>query len=115
LEERSGFNKQQGSIAMRIGYAVAVATLLAGTPAMAQQVIIGGSDPGAARQHDYQSDQDRAAGRQETNDARQQAAEGNYGNAARDQQAAHQDWHAAHQQQHDADRDASGGVVVLGH
>ena len=46
---------------MRIGYAVAVAALLAGTPVMAQ-VIISGGDPIAAQQHQYQADQDRAAG-----------------------------------------------------
>jgi len=100
---------------MRIGYAVAVAALLAGTPAMAQ-VIIGGPDNGAAAQHQAQSDQDRAAGRQNMEDAHHEAAMGNYSAAAQDQQAAHQDWHAAHHQEHAADRDSSGGVTVqLGH
>jgi hypothetical protein len=100
---------------MRIGYTVAVAALLAGTPAMAQ-VMIGGGDPGAAQQHQYQADQDRAAGRQTMEAAHQEAAMGNYGAAERDREAAHQDWHAAHHQEHDADRDSSGGVSIqLGH
>jgi hypothetical protein len=99
---------------MRMGYAVAVAALLAGTPAMAQ-VVISGGDPNAA-QHQAQSDQDRAAGRQNMEAAHQEAAAGNYGAAAQDQAAAHQDWHAAHHEQHDADRDGSGGVTVqIGH
>jgi hypothetical protein len=117
MEKRSGFRNYEGSIAMRIGYAVAVAALLASTSAMAQVTITtGGSDPYAAQQHQYQSDRDRTAGRQEMNDARQQAAVGNYGAAAHDQQAAHQDWHAAQHQEHDAQRDESGGVTVqLGH
>jgi hypothetical protein len=100
---------------MRIGYAVAVAALLAGTPVMAQ-VIISGGDPIAAQQHQYQADQDRAAGRQNMEAAHQQAAMGNYGAAERDREAAHEDWHAARHQEHDADRDSSGGVTVqLGH
>ena len=100
---------------MRISYAVAVTALLASAPAMAQ-VIIGGGDPNAAAQHQYQADQDRAAGRQNMQASRDEAAMGNYGAAERDRQAAHQDWHAANHQEHDADRDSSGGVTVqLGH
>ena len=100
---------------MRIGYAAAVAALLAGSPAMAQ-VVIGTPDNGAAQQHQNQADQDRALGRENMDAARQQAAMGNYGAAQQDQQQAHQDWHAAHRQEHAADRDSSGGVVVqLGH
>ena len=100
---------------MRIGYAVAAAALLAGTPAMAQ-VIIGGGDPNAAAQHQYQADQDRAAGHQNMEAAHQQAAMGNYSAAAQDRAAAHEDWHAAHHQENDAARDSSGGVTVqIGH
>jgi len=100
---------------MRISCAVAVAALLAGTPAMAQ-VVISGGDNGAAAQHQAQADQDRAAGRQNMQAAHQEAAQGNYAAAAQDQAAAHQDWHAAHHQEHDADRDSGSGVTVqIGH
>lgn len=100
---------------MRIGYAVAVAALLASTSAMAQ-ITIGGGDPNDAQRHEWRANQDRGEGRQEMNDARQQAAMGNYGAAAQDQQAARQDWHAAHDQQRDAQRDDNGGVSVqFGH
>jgi hypothetical protein len=112
-ETYAGFRNQPGSNAMRIGYAVAVAAFLAGTPVMAQQVVIGAPDNGAARSHQYQADQDRSAGHQNMEAAHQEAAQGNYGAAARDQQAAHEDWHAAHHQEHDATRDASGGVVIM--
>lgn len=99
---------------MRIGYAVAVAALLAGTPAMAQ-VIVGGGDNDSTR-HEYRADQDRAAGRQEMNDARHEAARGDYRDASRDQAEAHQDWKGARHQEHDADRDSNGGVrVEVGH
>jgi hypothetical protein len=97
---------------MRIGYAVAVATCLAGTPAMAQ-VIVGTPDNGAAQYHQYQADRDRAAGRQNMEAAHREAAEGNYGAAAQDREAAHEDWHAAHHQEHDAARDSNGGVVIM--
>ncbi|HTB45939.1 MAG TPA: hypothetical protein VK741_20125 [Acetobacteraceae bacterium] len=100
---------------MRIGYAMAAAALLAATPAMAQ-ITIGGGDRDAAQAHQYQSDRDRTAGRQNMEAAHQEAAMGNYRAADRDQQAAHEDWHAAHHQEHDADRDSRGGVTVqLGH
>jgi hypothetical protein len=112
MEKRSGFSNQQRSVAMRIGYAMAVAAFVAATPAMAQVTISGGGDPYAAQQHQYQSDQDRAAARQNMNAAHQEAAMGNYGAAAQDQQAAHQDWRAANHQEHDAQRDESGGVTV---
>ncbi|HUB45245.1 MAG TPA: hypothetical protein VMB73_09690 [Acetobacteraceae bacterium] len=95
---------------MRIGYAMAVAAFLAAAPAMAQVSITTGND--AAQRHQYNSDQDRAAGRANMQASHQEAAEGNYGNAARDRQAAHEDWHAAHHQDHDADRDAHSGVTV---
>lgn len=94
---------------MRTGYAAVMASLLASAPAMAQMVI--GGDNDSAR-HEYQADQDRAAGRQEMGQARANAARGDYAAAARDQQAAHQDWHAAHHERHDADRDSNGGVTV---
>jgi hypothetical protein len=112
MEGRSGIGYQQRSVAMRMGYAVAVAALLAGTPAMAQVTITSG-DNDAAR-HEYRADQDRAAGRQEMNEARGEAARGDYRDAARDQTEARQDWSAARHQQQDANRD-SGTTVVLGH
>jgi hypothetical protein len=111
MEKGSGFSNQKGSVAMHIGYAMAAAALLAATPAMAQ-ITIGGGDPNAAQAHQYQSDQDRAAGRQNMEAAHQEAAMGNYGAAERDQQAAHEDWHAAHHQEHDADRDSRSGATV---
>jgi hypothetical protein len=114
MDKRSGSGNQKGSGSMRIGYAVAVAALLAGSPAMAQ-VIIGGGDNDAAR-HEYRADQDRAAGRQEMNEARGEAARGDYRDAARDQTEAHHDWNAARHQEQDAARDSNGGVTVeLGH
>ena len=99
---------------MRIGYAVAVAALLAGAPAMADVVVSTGNN-GDATRHEYRADQDRAAGHQEMNDAHQQAAVGNYGAAAQDQSAARQDMHAAHRQQDDAAHDSSGVTVQVGH
>lgn len=99
---------------MRIGYAVAVVALLAGTPAMADLSITAG-DNDAAR-HEYRADQDRAAGRQEMNEARGEAARGDYRDAARDQAEARHDFNAARHQEHEADRDNDGGVrVQLGH
>jgi len=95
---------------MRFGYTLAVAALLAASPAMAQ-VVIGTGDPNAASAHQYQADQDRSAGRANMDAARQEEAMGNYGAAARDREAAHEDWHAAHHQQRDADRDGNGGVT----
>ncbi len=98
---------------MRIGYAVAVAAaLLAGTPAMAELTITSG-DNDAAR-HEYRADQDRAAGRQEMNEARGEAARGDYRDAARDQAEARHDWNAARHQEQDADRD-SNATVRFGH
>jgi hypothetical protein len=100
---------------MRIGYAVAVAALLAGTPAMADFSITAGGDNASAR-HAYRADQDRAAGRQEMNEARGEAARGDYRDAARDQAEARQDWRAARQQDHAADRDDNDGVRLrIGH
>ena len=96
---------------MRIGYAMAVTAILAASPAMAQ-ITIGGGDPYASSQHQYQADQDRAAGRQNMEAAHQEAAMGNYGAAERDREAAHEDWRASHHQEHDADRDNNGGVTV---
>ncbi|HTW72885.1 MAG TPA: hypothetical protein VME47_23615 [Acetobacteraceae bacterium] len=95
---------------MRIGYAMAVAAFLAATPAMAQLTITNGND--AAQQHQYNADQDRSAGRANMEASHQEAAEGNYGNAMRDREAAHEDWHAAHHEEHSADRDANSGVTV---
>ncbi|HUN40372.1 MAG TPA: hypothetical protein VMU81_08795 [Acetobacteraceae bacterium] len=95
---------------MRIGYAIAVAAFLAATPAMAQLTISNGND--AAAQHHYSAEQDRANGRANMRASHQEAAMGNYGNAARDRYAAHEDWHAAHHQDHAADRDANSGVTV---
>ena len=95
---------------MRIGYAVAISAFLAGTPAMAQLVI--GRDNDSAR-HEYRADQDRAAGRQEMNQAREDAARGDYADAARDQQAARDDWRAAHHERHDADRDRDNNGLTL--
>ncbi|HEY1932114.1 MAG TPA: hypothetical protein VGG99_08895 [Acetobacteraceae bacterium] len=95
---------------MRIAYLLTVGAFLAGTPAVADVTITSGTDTGA--QHQYQADQDRAAGRQNMDAAHQEAAMGNYGNAARDRAAAHEDRHAAHGQEHAADRDNSSGVTV---
>jgi hypothetical protein len=97
---------------MRISYALAVAGLLACGPAMAQ-VVITAPAPATSSAHDYQADQDRAAGHQNMDAARANAAVGNYSAAAQDQAAAHQDMHAAHQQERAADRDASGAPVIL--
>jgi hypothetical protein len=98
---------------MRISYALAVAGLLAGGPAMAQVVI---ATPGnSSSAHDYQADQDRAAGHQNMDAARANAAVGNYGAAAQDKAAAREDMHAARHEEHAADRDASGapGAPVI--
>lgn len=96
---------------MRIGYIVAVAAMLAGTPAMAQ-VVIGGGDPNAAAAHQYNADRAREAGRANMEASREAAAHGDYDAAERYRDAAHQDWHAAHHEQHRADRDRSGGVEM---
>ncbi len=95
---------------MRIGYAAALAAFLAATPAMAQLTITNSNDEFA--RHEYNANQDHAAGRQNMEAAHQEAAMGNYGAAARDQQAAHEDWHAAHHQRYDANRDANSGVTL---
>jgi len=95
---------------MRIGYALAVAAFLAASPAMAQLSITSGNDDAA--HHQYNADRDRAAGRANMEASHQEAAMGNYGNAARDREAAHEDWHAAHRQDHAANRDANSGVTV---
>ena len=95
---------------MRIGYAVTVAAMLAGTPAMAQ-VIIGGGDPNAAAAHEYNADRARDAGRANMEASREAAARGDYYMAERYRDAAHEDWRAAHHEQRDADRDRSGGMV----
>jgi len=100
---------------MRIGYAVAVAALLAGTSAMAQVTITTGGDPADAQRHEWRANQDRAEGRQEMNDARQQAAVGNYAGAAQEQREARQDFRAAQNQQRDAQHDDSGVTVQIGH
>ncbi len=96
---------------MRINYVVALVTALAATPALAQ-VIVTTPDNGAAAAHQYQADQDRAAGRQDMSAARANAATGNYAAAAQDQAAARQNWHAAHHQEHAAERDSRGPVTV---
>jgi hypothetical protein len=99
---------------MRIGYIVAMAGLLAGAPAMAQ-VVVTTPNNGAAAAHDYQADRDRAAGHQDMNAARANAAVGNYAAAEQDRAAAHENFHAAHHQEHKADRDSTGGVVLRIH
>ena len=96
---------------MRIGYAMAVAAFLAAAPAMAQVSITTGNDDSA--RHEYNAQQDRAAGHANMQAAHQEAAMGNYGNAERDREAAHEDWHAAHHQDHAADRDANNGGVTV--
>jgi hypothetical protein len=96
---------------MRITYALAVVGLFAGAPAMAQVVI---ATPGnSASAHDYQADQNRAAGHQNMDAARANAAVGNYDAAAQDQAAARADMHAAHHEEHAAERDSSGAPVIL--
>jgi hypothetical protein len=95
---------------MRTAYAFGLAAFLAVSPAMAQ-VIIGGGDNDAAR-HDAQAQRDRADAHQDMNQARRDAAVGNYGAAAREQHDARSDWREAHHEQHDADRDSNGGVSV---
>ena len=97
---------------MRITYALAVAGLFAGAPAMAQ-VVIATPGNGSATAHDYQADQDRAAGHQNMDAARANAAVGNYGAAAQDQAAARADMHAAHHEEHAAERDSSGAPIIL--
>jgi hypothetical protein len=76
------------------------------------QVVITTPNPRAAEAHDYQADQDRAAGHQNMNAARANAAVGNYSAAERDRAAAHEDFHASHHQEHKADRDGTGGVTL---
>jgi hypothetical protein len=83
---------------MRIGYIVAMAGLLACSPAMAQ-VVITAPNNGAAAVHEDRADQARDAGHQNMDAARANAAVGNYSAAAQDQAAAHQDMHAAHQEE----------------
>jgi hypothetical protein len=95
---------------MRFGYAVALAAFFAAAPAVAQLTVTNGNDESA--RHEYNANQDRAAGRQNMEAAHQEAAMGNYRSAARDQQAAHEDWHAAHHQQYDSNHDANSGVTL---
>jgi hypothetical protein len=95
---------------MRTVYTVAFAASLLATPAMAQ-VIIQTPNPNAA-QHQMQADQDRSAARAEHEQARMDAANGNYGAAAEAQRDARQDWHAARRQDERANE--SSGAVVIG-
>ena|SRR5579871_6466778 len=94
---------------MRKTLVYGVAAFLAVSPAMAQ-VIIGG-DNDAAR-HEMKAQQDRADAHQDMNQARRDAAAGNYAGAAQEQRHARQDWGQANHQQRDANRDDSGGVSV---
>lgn len=96
---------------MRISYIVAMAGLLACTPAMAQVVIT--TPDNSAAVHEDRADQAREAGHQNMGAARANAAVGNYSAAAQDQAAAHQDMHAAHAHEHAAERDSSGAPVIL--
>jgi hypothetical protein len=102
--------EKQKELAMRINYVFALVAALASTPAFAQVVV---TTPGNdAAGHQYQADQDRAAGRQAMHAAHENAAMGNYGAAAQDQAIARQDWHSAHHQEHAARRDSNGGVSI---
>jgi hypothetical protein len=96
---------------MRISYALTVAGLLAGTPAMAQVVITSPGNGAAA--HDYQADQDRAVGHQDMDAARANAAVGNYSAAAQDQAAAREAMHDAHYQERAAERDSNGVMLEV--
>ncbi len=96
---------------MRTAYAFGLAAFLAVSPAMAQVIIGGGGDNDAAR-HEAHAQQDRADAHQYINQARRDAAVGNYGAAAQAQSDARHDWRQAQHQQHDADRDSNGGVTV---
>lgn len=98
---------------MRVGYVVGALALLAGTSAMAQVVVTTPAAPPSGY-HQYQADQSREAAHQDMNAARANAAAGNYGAAAQDQEAAHQNRHVAHHEDRQAQRDASGRVIVLG-
>ena len=97
---------------MRVGHVVGVLALLAGPPALAQVVV---TTPGTAPgYHEYRAQQSREAAHEDMRAARENAAMGNYAEAARDQEAARHNWREAHHQEHRAERDSTGRVIVLG-
>jgi hypothetical protein len=83
---------------MRIGYALALA-LSAATPAFAQVVVTTPAPPPppGVVNRDVGRQVDNDAARIEERKAANQAAQGNYGNASRDEQKAAQDRAAAQQ------------------
>ncbi len=95
---------------MRMTYAIAVAASLLAAPAMGQVIIQ--TPNGDSARHQEQADQDRSAAHAEHEQARTDAAMGNYGAAAQAQAGARQDWHAANRQEHRADEGT--GAVVIG-
>ena len=95
---------------MRIGYALVMAGLLAGSPAMAQVVIGGGND---AERHEYRADQERAAGRHDMRESREREAMGDYRGAARERAEAREHWGEAREQRERAERDSNRGGVRL--
>ena len=95
---------------MRIGYALAVAGILAGSPAMAQVIIGGGDD---AARHDYRADQERNAARRDMRESRERAAMGDYRGAERERERAREHWAESREQRERAERDADRGGVRL--
>ncbi len=90
-------------------YAIAIAASLFAAPAMGQVVIH--TPNGDSARHQERADQDRNAATEEHNEARSEAARGNYGAAAEAQRDAQHDWHSANRHERRADED-SGGVVI---
>ena len=98
---------------MKTAYALGLAAFLAASPAMAQ-ISIGGGDNDAAR-HEDRAQQDRMDAHHDQTQAQRDAAMGDYRGAAREQREAHQEWRDSRHQQHDADTDANGLHVTIGH
>jgi hypothetical protein len=96
---------------MRIGYAMLLATCLA-SPAIAQQVIIQGPNPGAAArderkavQADREVRHDLNAARREENEARRDARHGDISGAMQENREAQRDLREAQQDSQAARRD----------
>lgn len=94
---------------MRTQIAIALAASLIAAPAMGQVILQ--VPNGDASAHAAQAEQYRADAHAAHQQARMDAATGNYDAAAEAQHQAHRDWHAANRQD-DAARDSSGAVII---
>jgi hypothetical protein len=94
---------------MRTVSALAVAAILAASPATAQVIIQ--TPNGDSARHEYRAEQDRSDARMERQEAQRRAAVGDYQGAAEADRDAHRDWRDAHRQQYRAQQD-SGGVII---